>query len=137
MKAFTFCMLENGKLPDGMKATLAYVLPSFAGKKVRMEIGEAKDRRSLSQNSFYWAAIVLHVRQARFDMGDPVSDDEVHEDLLEQFAPRKTCKRSDGSTYVRPKRSKEMNVKEMSDYVTSIIANMAQMGFPVLEVTYE
>lgn len=131
MNTYTFCMMPDGKLPMGMKETLANVFPSFAGKKIKLSIAEAKERRSLDQNAYYWAAIVPHVRHVRFDMGDPLSDEQVHEDLLSQFAPRKTAKRMDGSTYIRPMRSKEMSVQQMAEYITAITAMMAQFGSPV------
>lgn len=124
-------MLENGKMPDGMRATLANVFPSYAGKKIKLSISEAKEKRSLDQNSLYWASIVPHVRKARFDMGDPLSIEQVHEDLLAQFSPTIGCKRADGTKYIRTKRSKEMSVQEMATYITAISGFFATMGYPV------
>lgn len=124
-------MLANGKMPDGMRSTLANVFPSYAGKKIKLSISEAKEKRSLDQNSYYWTAIVPYVRKARFDMGDPLSIDQVHEDLLGQFSPTIDAKKIDGSLYVRVKRSKEMNVNEMASYITAIIGFMASIGYPV------
>lgn len=131
MTTYTFCILADGKLPQGIRETLARVFPSFAGKKVRLSIGEAKDKRSLSQNSYYWAAIVPHVRQVRFEMGDPLSLEQVHEDLLAQFAPLVQGKTIKGNLYSRPMRSKEMNVQQMAEYITAITALMAQFQHPV------
>jgi len=124
-------MLENGKMPEGMKATLLNVFPSYAGKKIKLSIAEAKEKRSLDQNAYYWTAIVPHVRKVRFDMGDPLSIDQVHEDLLKQFAPVVSGKDLMGGQYARPKRSKEMSVAEMAEYITAITATMAQFGNPV------
>lgn len=118
-------------MPDGMRSTLANVFPSYAGKKIKLSIAEAKEKRSLDQNSYYHVAIVPHVRYARFEMGDPLSIDAVHEDLLKQFAPTVTVKGLDGSLYTRPMRSKEMSVSEMAIYITAISGVMATMGYPV------
>lgn len=137
MNTYTFCMLENGKMPEGMRLTLANIFPSFAGKKLKLTIAEAKEKRSKSQNDYYWTAIVPHVRKVRFEMGDPLSTEQVHEDLLAQFAPGKEAKRLDGQSYNRPMRSKEMSVPEMAEYITAITACMAQFGNPVPTKEYE
>lgn len=118
-------------MPSGIKETLARIFPTFAGKKIRLSIDEAKDKRSLDQNSYYWSAIVPHVRHVRFEMGDPLSIEQIHEDLLSQFAPVKTAKKIDGSSYMRPMRSKEMSVQQMAIYITAITAIMAQFGHPI------
>lgn len=131
MPSYTFFMQETGKLPDAIKQTLANVLPSYAGKKVRLSIDEAKDKRSLDQNAYMHGVIIAHVRKVRFDNGDPVSIEQAHEDLLKQFAPTVECRTIKGEIYTRPMRSKEMSVKEMADYLTAITAFMANFGAPV------
>ena len=127
----SFTVQQDGKLPPGIRQTLANVIPSYAGKRVRMDIAEAKEKRSLDQNSYYHAAIVPHVRKVRFEMGDPLSLDQVHEDLLQQFSPTVTAKRADGSTYTRPKRSKELSVEDMRQYLDAIIGFIGAMGYPL------
>lgn len=127
----SFYITPEGKLPIGIKETLARVFPSYAGKKLRLSIVEAKDKRSLDQNAYYWVAIVPHVRKIRFDMGDPVSLENVHEDLLAEFAPMVWRSKLLGKSYQRPMRSKEMNVEEMANYITAITARMAEIGNPV------
>lgn len=131
MKRLSFLVTEDGKLPEGIKSTLKWVIPSFAGKKVELSIGEAKDKRSLDQNAYYWTVVVPHVQKVRLENGDPVTEDTVHEDLLFEFSPRvdgKCIKINNGK---RPMRSKEMSVKEFSDYVTAITSAMAAFGNPV------
>lgn len=113
------------------------IFPAYAGKKISLAINESKEKRSLDQNAYYWAGVVPHVRQVRFDAGDPVSMDQCHEDLLEEFAPRITCKRIDGTPYTRAMRSKEMNVKQMAEYITAITARMAQFGNPIKEMAHD
>lgn len=131
MTTLTFCMMPDGKLPIGIRESLAKLFPPLAGKKLRLTIDEAREKRSLDQNAYYWAAIVSHVRQVRFDNGDPVSEDKCHEDLLEEFAPRVECKKLTGGTYARPMRSKEMSVPQMAEYITAITASMANFGNPI------
>lgn len=136
MNSYSFCVLENGKLPDGIKSILANIFPLYAGKRLKLTIAEHKEKRSLDQNSYYWSAIVPHVRKVRFDMGDPLSIEQIHEDLLSQFAPVKSSRRLDGSAYIRPMRSKEMSVGQMAEYITAITGVMAEFGFPVPTIDY-
>lgn len=131
MSELCFTVLDSGILPDGIRATLARIFPGYAGQRLRMTIEVAKEKRSLSQNSYYWTAIVPHVRKVRADLGDPISIQAVHEDLLAEFAPIKQSKKLNGDIRLRPMRSKEMSVNEMSQYVTVITAAMAQFGYPV------
>jgi hypothetical protein len=128
---YTFIVGNDGKIPVGMRETLAKVFPSFAGKKVRLSVAEAQEKRSLDQNSYYWGVIVPHVRWARFEMGDALSLEQVHEDLLKQFAPIMTSQMLNGVPYGRPMRSKEMSVSQMANFITAITATMAEFGYPV------
>lgn len=124
-------LLDGGKLPEGAKSALATILPEFAGKEVSITIKEKKERRNNDQNAYYWGVIIPHVRKVRAEHGDPVSEDVVHEDLLFEFAPRVEGKALKTDNGKRPMRSKEMSVKEFSEYVTVITATMANLGFPV------
>lgn len=118
-------------MPVGMKETLRRVFPSFAGRRISLSINEAKDKRSLDQNSYYRACVLPHVRQVRFDNGDPVSLEKAHEDLLQEFSPRVEGKTLDRKSYARPKRTREMSVPEMSEFITAITAAMANFGNPI------
>lgn len=57
-------------------------------------------------------------------MGDALSLDAVHEDLLTQFAPTKPGKAMDGKAYTRPMRTREMSKEEMANFITAITAMM-------------
>lgn len=131
VRPFTFMVDSKGVIPEGARKTCVNAIAQFAGKKIHITIAEAKDKRSLNQNALYWE-LVEHVRAVRADHGDVMSEDEVHEALLEQFAPRTESKGMDKNTYIRPVRSSAMNVEMMNDYITSIIAYMANAGFPFL-----
>lgn len=137
MSTYTMMIQQDGKLPPGMKETLSKVFPSYAGKKIRLSISEAKEKRSLDQNALYWVAIVPHVRHVRLDMGDPQTLEQTHEDLLAQYAPTIKSKRLDGTLYTRPMRSKEMSVDQMAKYITAISGDMACLGFPVPTKDYD
>ena len=124
-------MLENGEMPAGIKQTFAKMLASFAGKKIRLYIEEAKEKRSLNQNSYYRGFVLTHVRQVRFENGDPVSLDKCHEDLLAEFAPYIQGTTVTGRSYSRPMRTHEMSVQEMATFITAITAMMANFGMSI------
>jgi hypothetical protein len=131
MKPLNFQVQGDGTLTPFSRQLCANVIAGFAGKWIQIVFSERKEKRSLDQNAYYWSAIVPHVRKVRMEMGDPLSMDQVHEDLLAQFAPNVSAKRLDEKPYGRSMRSKEMSVKEMSDYVTAITGFMAAFGHPV------
>lgn len=131
MNTIYITMLDDGKLPENGKTALASLLPSYAGKEISIVVQEKKEKRNLGQNSYYWSIIVPHVRKVRLDHGDPVTDEAVHEDLLCEFAPRKEAVGIKTMQGKRPMRSKEMSVKEFSDYVTAITAAMSAFGSPI------
>lgn len=131
MREYNFMVGDNGKLSDASRQIMANVISTFAGKWIKIAVSERKEKRSLDQNSYYWGVIVPHVRKVRFESGDPLTAEQVHEDLLAQFAPSVTMKRLDGAIYTRPMRSKEMSVAEMATYITAITETMAAFGEPV------
>jgi hypothetical protein len=131
MTDLSFQVQDNGRLTDAARQIVANFIAAMPGKRIKLSISEWKEKRSINQNDYYWVAIVPHVRKVRFEMGDPLSTEQVHEDLLAQFAPAKTATRLDKTTYQRPMRSKEMSVSQMADYITAITACMADFGFPV------
>lgn len=131
MTTLTFQMQQDGKLPVGIRETLARRLPEFAGKKLRFTFEEAGEKRSLDQNSYLYGVVEPHVRTVRMEGGDPVSLKKVHEDLIEEFAPMIEGTKLDGSKHMRHKRTHEFSVSEMADYITAISARMAEFGNPV------
>lgn len=137
MHPLSFKVLENGRLPEGIKESLKWIFPSFAGKKIRLSIEESKEKRSLDQNSYYRGVVLPHVRKVRFEVGDPVNIDAVHEDLIKSFAPVINAKNMYGKAYTRPMRTHEMSVNEMAQFITAISAVMAQFGSPVPMQEYE
>lgn len=132
---FTFIVTPEGKLPVGIASTLTARLKELAGKKCTIELLEAKDKRSLNANAFYWSVVLPIVRQFRLEQGDAVSIEQIHEDLLSEFAPLVESKLLDGAIKLVPKRSKNMNVEEFSNYLRAIEVRLNQFSIylPVME----
>lgn len=130
MPSYSFIVTPEGKLPQGIKTTLASLIPAFAGKKMRLTIEEAKDKRNLGQNSLYRGYVLPHLRMAMFQDGDARSLDEWHEVLLASFAPTIMREGLNGQRTQQPKRTREMSEKEMSDFIAAIDAETASRGYP-------
>jgi len=135
-KTLSFRIQPDGKLFPGTREMLSRLFPMYADKLIRLTIEEAKEARSLSQNAYYWVAVIPAVRAYRLELGDPLSKEQIHEDLLAQFAPMVTGKRLDGTIYTRPMRSKEMSLSQMAAYLTAITGWMATEGYPILEIEH-
>ena len=108
---------------------------AHAGKKVRIMLSENIAKRSLQANSFYWACVVPAVREFRMDNGDTVSNEQVHEDLIAEFAPQIECRALDPKAGKaigrRYKRTSEMDKKEMADYIDAIRTRLAAFVFHI------
>lgn len=79
MKPYIFFVSPEGKLPQGIKETLARVIPTFAGKKVRLTLEEAKPHSSDPQRRYYFGVIVESIQEMFKDAGTVISKDEMHE----------------------------------------------------------
>lgn len=124
----SFYVLETGKLPEGIKATLARVIPTFAGKKVRLVIEEAKEKRSTDANRYYWGVLVEEVRKFHLEQGHAISPDDCHEELLAVYAPMVERKALDGSIKLTPLRSSAMNKEQFYKYCLTIEVALADFG---------
>lgn len=127
----SFYILESGKLPEGIKATLARVIPTLAGKKVKLELVEADDKRTLSQNAFYWTAIIPSIRDYLMREGETkhLSDDYIHyKILLPTYAPRFTAEGLDKVEREGIITSSQMTKKQFSEYILKIEADMCNFN---------
>jgi len=131
-----FQVLEDGQLPEGIRNSLKAIAKPMAGKRMTISIEESRDKRNLDQNGLYWSCIIPHIRKVRFESGDPVTIEQCHEDLLQEFAPTVVQRKLDNSTYTRPMRSKEMSVAEFAAFITAITQTMASFGHPVPTIDY-
>lgn len=118
------------KITPGRVAELIEFMQRFSKKKdwrkllLDVEISEHKEKRNLNQNALYWAvvAILTHVAY-----GCHGFEDEVHEGLLQVYAPRveeKATKR------LVPKRSKDMSKGEFAELIQGAFHEIAAQGVP-------
>lgn len=108
MTTLSFQMTPEGKLPEGIKVTLARSLPAFAGRKMRFTFEEAKKQRSIKQNRFYFGPMINAVRLWLLDNGSVFSASDVHEYLWRNVLKEtEMVVMPDGSTFERRLSSKD------------------------------
>jgi len=127
----SFIVTPQGLLPEGIRDTLKRVIPTFAGKRMWLELREFKEKRSLDQNSYYRGVVLPHVRMVMFEAGDANTVDYWHEVLLSSFAPLVDVVNIHGEVTKQPQRTHLMDVETMNKFITAISAEMATRGYPV------
>lgn len=121
--------IENGRLMPGIQAQIYLAVKNFEGKFLRITIEEAKKKRSLNQNSFYWGVVVQAVLQMFLDEGNDVDADEVHEYLKAHVGKlTKQLFTPDGSRLHTLCSTARLNTKEFEDYLEKIRAWAAGFG---------
>lgn len=128
MPKLTFICSPEGKLPNGIFTILTSQIKTLAGKKCTIELLEAKDKRSLAANAYYWGVIIPTVRTFRLEQGDARSPDDIHEDLLSVYSPLVERKALDCSVKMLPLRSSAMSVEEFYKYCLNIEVALADFG---------
>lgn len=79
-------------------------------------------KRSVPQNSYYWAVVVPAVRKGLYDIGfDEVqTDQDAHRLLKRQFIRRQIVNRQTGEVVGFTGSTTELTIPEMNDYIERI-----------------
>ncbi len=129
MATLSFQMMPDGKLPVGIRETLARSLPSFAGKRVRFTFEEAKKVRTLKQNRFYFGPMINAVRLWLLDNGAVFSAADVHEYLWRNVLKEtEMVVMPDGSHFERRLSSKDSTTAQWEKRMDIIRAWGAERG---------
>jgi len=76
-------VISKGHMPPHIRSNIATLFSSMEGKRIRLKIEEAKKKRSLKQNSFYFGSIVPAVRQYMLkEQGQNLSLEETHDMIV-------------------------------------------------------
>ena len=129
-----FRVLDNGKLPEGVKATLARIIPTYAGKEMVLTLEPAKKRRSLSQNSFFHGPFLDALTDMFLEAGNDIDRDTVKDIAKEKFGLRVSVTMPDGVIESKPKSTREYTTTEIEEFMEKIRAWAArydhQLPFP-------
>lgn len=82
MTTLTFCLLETGRLPQGIKETLARIFPALAGKKIRLIIEEDGETSSDKQRRYCRGVIVPAFMDYFAKQGKHFDNDTMHDQMM-------------------------------------------------------
>lgn len=122
-----FLILQVNKEDRGiMKKWVVGELARSAKPRVyEMELKVHRKRRSLEQNALYWALVTILAFEAYQEFG---YEEEMHEELLNMYAPKIEAKLGGRSV---PKRSSKMNTVEFSGLIEGVFREIAMLGVSV------
>jgi len=86
------------------------------GERLKLTIEKIYSRRSNPQNRYYWGVILDIILTEVLKQGNEMSKEQLHEECLKMFAPKKEIHNKEGEVLIIPMRSKEMNKSQFSDY---------------------
>lgn len=121
----TFIVNEQGKLPQAIKNTLARVIPEMANKKVTLTLIEAKDKRSLQQNSYWFAMLDKYVVPVFREAGSNWSDFDIHEEIMKELGYEKAMVKPNGEIVAKRLHSSEFDVKAWEEFMERARAHLA------------
>lgn len=124
--------VTGGKVSPHARQALVDFLPQHEGKMVIIEAKRYHKKRSLSQNAFYWAAVVPAVRQMFEDNGEVMDDEEVHAYLKQHVGKMvKVVLQPDGSRVRVLQSSKNLTTPEWETYIDCIRAWAGGYGYKI------
>lgn len=96
------------------------VIAKFEGSAIALRIHKFRNKRTLSQNAYYWAVIIpLLGESCGYD------DEEMHDALKHRFL---RDRENEKAGLVLVKSSAELNTKAFGEYVDSCIRLAAELG---------
>ena len=99
----------------------------FEGKKVDIEIKLHSDKRSIPQNRSYWLLRVQPVTAWLRDLGNDVTEDDVHYFLKAKFLGYK-IKTINGKEVKILRSTKELSTIQFAEYMESIAIHFSGLG---------
>jgi hypothetical protein len=100
----------------------------YPGSEIDIELKFKSKARSMDQNNLYWALITILAQEI---YGQHGWEEEVHEAMLSLYAPR--IKSKVHGTEI-PKRSKDMDSREMTQLIEGVIAEINEAGVNFTEM---
>lgn len=125
MPKFTFICSPEGKLPVGIASTLTAQLKALAGKKCTIELAEAKDKRSLQQNSYWFAMLDKYVVPVFREAGSNWSDFDIHEEIMKELGYEKAFVKPNGEIVAKRIHSSSFDTKQWEEFMERGRAHLA------------
>lgn len=125
MPKFTMIVTPEGKLPSGIAQTLTNHLKELAGKKATIELCEAKDKRSLQQNSYWFAMLDKYVVPVFREAGSNWSDFDIHEQIMKELGYEKAMVKPNGEIVAKRLHSSAFDTKQWEEFMERGRAHLA------------
>lgn len=77
-----FRVLDNGKLPSGIRETLAKLIPTYAGKHMKLTLTEAGNTASDRQRRYYFGVIVKSFVEHFSGKGETYTKEQMHNCMM-------------------------------------------------------
>lgn len=126
------CPIRSGKIPPHVSQSVRDVFGKMDGKTAKITIQQQKKHRSLSQNAFYFSAVVPVIRDMFFEGGQMVDEQVTHE-YLKRYVGNltRTIATPDGKIETVTRSSTELSTIEWEVFIEQIRAFAAQWNVSV------
>ena len=128
--------VEDGKLVLN-REQIGTAIASFEGKRIYVTIEQEKEKRTNSQNAYWWAVVVPIFQQGLHDAGMTRTKEQTHEligDLIKQrygYSPLEKEFQVNDQVYVEKRRTSELTKKEFME----LVAYAKEFGREVFRIT--
>lgn len=85
MTTLTFQITSEGRLPDGIRSTLARVIPTYIGKTVELILNEYRPKSSDKQRAYYFSVIIKAFQDYFHKKGTWYDTDDLHDMMMREI----------------------------------------------------
>ena len=127
------CKVEGGRINDDSRKKIAAAIADYNSKVISVEIKQAKKRRSIPQNRYYWGVIIPSIHALMVETwGNDMHKMEVHE-YLKRYVGKvtKPIKLAGGGYDIVTNSSRELTTQEFEVYNEKCRAWGAQHGVAI------
>jgi len=122
MKEIFFAKAKDGLIEFSNKNALFQFLVKLEGKSLWVEIQDAREKRSLDQNAWYWGVVLKTIAES---VGH--TENELHEIFKRMFLPPKTLEYR-GREIKIPGTTTELSKGDFSEYIEKVRAEVSSLG---------
>lgn len=121
--------VTDGKLSDDVRRLISAAITAFDGKRIIVTLKAFHKKRSLKQNSFYWAAVIPMIVMKFREEGDLIDGEEAHDYLMREVG--KYTFRSQLTGNMLRRSSSDLTISEWEEFMTAIRAWAAPFNISV------
>jgi hypothetical protein len=110
-------IISNGRLPRPVSQEIAGILRKLEGKKAAITIAQARKRRSLNQNAYWFGMLNKYAVPVFRDYGDNWDEFSVHEYVMGELGYVETLVKPGGALFKVRKSSRNFSTKEWEEFM--------------------